>query len=67
MMKASKHFEIVQTNVPAVFAIVNKNTGDVLIQYKISPYAGTMQNMQYSTQLTEVLEDYCRAVSKVTG
>lgn len=62
----SNYFDIVPTNVSNILAVVSKGNGSVMLQYRISPQATTVQNMELAIDLIEVFTDYCQTVQRDT-
>lgn len=63
-MKSSKHMEVVSTSTPLVGAIVDKENGKLMVQFRVSPYASFMQNAELASDIMEAYEKYSRLVYK---
>ncbi len=63
-MKDSKYLTAVPTDNPLCFALAENETGNPIVQYKISPYANLMQNAQLTSDIMESYERYLKSIMK---
>lgn len=63
-MKSSKYMEVISTGMPMVGAIVDKENGNLMVEFRVSPFATYMQNAELASDIMEAYEKYSRLVYK---
>jgi hypothetical protein len=63
-MKSSNYMDVVPTSNPLVAAIVDKENGMLVAEYRISPYATYMQNAELASLIIEAYEKYYEQIHK---
>lgn len=66
-MEGSKYMDVVSTGNPMVAAIVNKENGMLIAEYRLSPHASYVQHEELAVDIMQAYEKYYGMLQQKEG